>query len=76
MAILSFKKSDHIMILSTALIGSYGIIRGLSFYFGGYPNEFEVADMIQSGDTDDIPYNTFFIYLGLMVISFGVGCWF
>ena len=41
---ISYKKSDHIMIYTTAMIGSYLFVRGISLYAGGYPNEFTMAE--------------------------------
>lgn len=43
---LTFKKSDEFMIFSTAMIGSYLLIRGTSLYTGGYPNEFMIAQEV------------------------------
>lgn len=41
-SILTFKKSDQFMIFCTSMIGSYILVRGVSMYAGGYPNEFEL----------------------------------
>lgn len=46
-AALSFFIFDHILIGSTSLIGAYALVRGISLYAGGYPNEFTLADMIK-----------------------------
>lgn len=46
---LSFVIYDHIIIISTTMIGSYAFVRGISLYAGGYPNEFTVAQMLQQG---------------------------
>lgn len=32
--------TKHAMVAVTSLVGSYLIMRGVSFYVGGYPNEF------------------------------------
>jgi hypothetical protein len=40
--ILSFFFFDHIIIISTSLIGSYGLIRGVSMYAGGFPDEIDL----------------------------------
>lgn len=47
--LLTFKQSDAVMIFSTALIGSYCLVRGVSFYLGGYPNEFDLVYAMQEG---------------------------
>mmetsp|Transcript_44060 Transcript_44060/g.59731 ORF Transcript_44060/g.59731 Transcript_44060/m.59731 type:complete len:137 (+) Transcript_44060:765-1175(+) len=39
-AFISFKFFEHAIIISTAIIGSYLLIRGISFYAGHYYNEF------------------------------------
>jgi len=46
---LSFVLYDHALIISTALVGSYAFVRGISFYAGRYPNEFTIINMIESG---------------------------
>ena len=43
---LSFVIFDHILIISTTLIGSYAFVRGISLYAGGYPNEFTLAELL------------------------------
>lgn len=40
--ILSIFLFNHAIIISTAIVGSYAFIRGISFYAGGYPSEFEL----------------------------------
>jgi uncharacterized membrane protein len=40
---LSYFIFDHILIGSTSLIGAYALVRGISLYAGGYPNEFTMA---------------------------------
>jgi hypothetical protein len=38
---------DHAIIISTAIVGSYAFIRGISFYAGGYPSELELIQIIK-----------------------------
>lgn len=45
-AALSFFIFDYILIGSTSLIGSYALVRGVSLYAGGYPNEFTLAALL------------------------------
>lgn len=54
------------------MVGSYILIRGVSFYFGGYPNEFEVAEELKTGALDKIP-NSFYVYVGFMLLFLGFG---
>lgn len=41
-AILSYEFKDHIIILTTSLIGSYILVRSVSLLLGGFPNEFQL----------------------------------
>jgi len=40
-AVLSWIFYYHVVILSTAFIGSYVLVRGVSLYTGGFPNELD-----------------------------------
>lgn len=44
---LTFYITEEFMIFSTAMVGSYMTIRGLSLYTGGFPNELTIADEIK-----------------------------
>ena len=48
-AVLGYYAFNHAVIISTAIIGSYAFIRGISMYAGGFPNEFQLVQMIKSG---------------------------
>jgi len=54
------------------MIGSYSLIRGISCYIGGYPNEILVAEQLQEGVIDQIP-SSFYVYFSFMVILCGFG---
>ncbi len=70
-AALSFFIFDHILIGSTSLIGAYALIRGISLYAGGYPNEFTLAELIKQGLFKEINF-TFYIYLvGILIVFIG-----
>lgn len=73
--VITFQKSDHFMIFTTAMIGSYLFVRGISLYAGGYPNEFTVAKQIESGAWEHIPY-WFYLYFAGILISMGLGIWY
>jgi len=63
--VLGFILFDHIVIISTAVIGSYLFIRGISVFGGGFPNEFVIYQMIKSG----IGFTyTFYAYLAAMIV--------
>lgn len=42
-AILSFFWYEHVLIIMTSFAGAYMFVRGISFYAGGFPNEFTLA---------------------------------
>lgn len=52
--------------INPAFIGSFLMVRGVSLYCGGYPNEFTLIYMIQDGKTS--VHWPFYLYLALMVI--------
>ena len=71
-ALISFWFYDIIVILSTAMIGSYSFIRGISLFAGGYPNE---ADFIKSlrGTKDlDVDWQLY-VYLSSVFVLFLIG---
>jgi hypothetical protein len=41
--VLACVLSDFIIIVTTAFVGSYMLVRGVSFFAGGYPDEFDFA---------------------------------
>jgi hypothetical protein len=45
--IMSIFLFDHAIVISTSIIGTYAFIRGISFYAGGYPSEFELIQIIK-----------------------------
>jgi len=48
-ACLGYKFESEIVILSTSFIGSYIFVRGFSIFIGGYPNEIQMMNDIQTG---------------------------
>jgi len=74
-AVLTFKIFDHMMIFSTAVIGSYGLVRGVSCYAGHYYNEFVVIELLKSGAIDQVdPY--YWGYVGGFVVFAIIGSWY
>lgn len=71
-AVLGFYAFNHAVIISTAIIGSYAFIRGISLYAGGFPNEFQLVEMIKSGDISGSGF-AFYGYLAGFAIC-AVGC--
>lgn len=75
-AVLSIFFFNYIMIFATALIGAYAIVRGISFFAGGFPNEMTVADLIAKNETEQLKeLLTWYVYLYLagFLVLFIVG---
>jgi len=66
--ILGICLSRHIMIISTAVLGGYAIIRGASFMLGHFPDEQQVFDLIQQGEWAQVQaLLTYYVYIYLLV---------
>lgn len=74
-AMIGNEYKDHIIILSTSLIGSYITIRTISIIFGNFPNELTFNAEF---NIDALTHYSwiFYIYLILIVLLFGVGVFF
>lgn len=55
-AALVFVAYNHVIILSTSLVGSYFFIRGISMYAGHFPNEYTLVKDIKSGVIEHEPW--------------------
>lgn len=74
-AALTFKVFDHAMIMTTSVLGSYAIVRGVSCYVGHYYNEFTIIKLLKSGAIDEIdPY--YWGYIGGFVAVSAIGAWY
>ncbi len=71
MAFLAFKFYDHIVILTTALIGSYSFIRGLSIFIGKFPSEISMFTQIEDQEFRVEYY--FWIYFSCILLFFVAG---
>lgn len=49
-AIAAWFLFNQAIIISTAFVGSYLTMRGIGLYAGGFPNEYVLLSMIQTGD--------------------------
>lgn len=74
-AVLTFFFFDHIVIISTVLIGSYALIRGVSMYAGHYYNEFTMAKMVKDGLLEDIDPWYWAYVLAFVVFCIAGGIW-
>jgi hypothetical protein len=52
----------------TALIGAYLIIRGLSFFWGGYPNEAKFFEQVINGKVN-FPGSIFLYFLLFIALN-------
>lgn len=71
-AVLTFFLYEHVLINMTAFGGAYMLIRGISFYAGGFPNEFTLAEELKAGNTDAFT-NWFYLYMVCIFILAVVG---
>ena len=58
---------DHMIIISTSVVGSYLFIRGISLYGGHFPGEVSLIDDLKRNNTSDID-PIFYAYM----VSFGI----
>jgi len=71
-AVLAFIFFNPAVILGTAFIGSYALMRGIGMYAGGFQNEYTIAQEIQTGAVDNILWTTY-AYLAGVLVSFIIG---
>ena len=71
-AILSLFLFWHAIIIATSIGGSYALMRGISMYAGGFPDEMEVYYQIKMGNLDGMsPYfYVYMIFFALVAILF------
>jgi hypothetical protein len=68
----------YMVVLATSLVGSYALVRGISVYAGGYPDETYVMLLINKGE-----YSQFgrvfgpkiYMYIGGIFFMTGIGFW-
>jgi hypothetical protein len=63
---------DHILILSTAAVGSFLVPYGIGLVAGDYPNPFTVAELIKNGQLDNIN-PIYYAYMGGTLVLFFIG---
>ena len=71
MAITAFFIEKKVIMFVTSFSGSYFLIRGISLYAGGFPNESELHKEIQSGAIDWQSFDkAFYGYMaGIVVLT-------
>ena len=70
---LSFKFSKQVVLVSTSLIGSYAFMKGLTYFFEGFPGEAEIYQSLKQQTPLDGLTNAFWIYLALFISGFVSG---
>lgn len=63
---LAFWKHKLVLMFATAFLGSYAMVRGLSLFTGGYPNEFTLISRIKEGD-ETLLHWPFYLFLVAIV---------
>jgi len=74
---IAIKVEKTVIIIMTSFIGAYTMVRGVSFYLGGFPNEMELRAELADGIIDWNNYDKkFFYYLGGMAAATLIGIFF
>lgn len=68
----AFIMSNYIIIISTAILGGYFTIRGISAFAGNFPNEFTIVQELQNGALESLPWQ-FYLYLVGMIGVAAIG---
>merc|ERR1712130_772769 len=71
---ISFSVSEYIKIVLTATVGAYCMMRGVSCFAGGFPNEFITARELSNGVVNAVPWQ-FYLYLAGIVVVSALGTW-
>jgi len=74
LAYAAFKVEKIVIMTLTGIIGSYMVVRGISLYAGGFPDEMNLQEEIKQGAItwDDFP-KTFYAYLAGIAVCALVG---
>jgi len=67
-ALIAIKCIEYIAIVGSALVGSYFLVRGISLFAGGYPNELLLYQIYENNSIVSATPAMFFVYLGVMVV--------
>ena len=67
--VISLKLYKQVIVIGSALLGAYMILRAISVVGGGWPNSFTL------NDSNDVPW-TFYMYLIAFIVLGGFGIWF
>eukprot|EP01015_Nassula_variabilis_P035519 TRINITY_DN8945_c0_g1_i8.p1 TRINITY_DN8945_c0_g1~~TRINITY_DN8945_c0_g1_i8.p1 ORF type:complete len:169 (-),score=36.89 TRINITY_DN8945_c0_g1_i8:25-531(-) len=62
---------DLVLIFATSALGGFGIVRSFAFFFGGFPNEFTIAQKLQVGELESIPSTVYVYFIVAILVSVG-----
>lgn len=75
--LITYKVEAYAVIALTGFVGAYSLIRGISFFAGGFPNEADLRKQFASGAVDWSTFDKrFYIYLGAIIVTTIVGIMF
>mmetsp|Transcript_34926 Transcript_34926/g.33970 ORF Transcript_34926/g.33970 Transcript_34926/m.33970 type:complete len:107 (+) Transcript_34926:208-528(+) len=60
---------DYAIIVFSAILGSYLLVRGLSFFIGGYPSEILIIMDFQNGSVSELGLSFLAYFLAMIVIA-------
>lgn len=77
MAVIAYFVEKITIMFVTAFVGSYFVIRGISLYAGGFPNEIDLTEDVANGEIDWKSFGkAFYGYLAGIVILSGLSFYF
>ena len=71
-AFLAWKFFEHILIVGTAILGGYSLIRGISMFAGHYPSEVEMISQLANGIRPQVD-GYFYIYMAGLAVAVVAG---
>ena len=60
------------IIIGTSLVGSYALVRGVSIFIGGFPNESTIIDLMSKGETEQLKKlltPLFYVYMAVWFVA-------
>ena len=67
----TFIASEWIKIIATSILGGYFIIRGISCFAGGFPNELLIVQELQKGIVTSFPWQFYLYFISMIVVAVG-----
>jgi hypothetical protein len=68
-AVIAVKFYKLINIVGTSIIGAFLLVRGIAFYVGGYPNEFQLHNEIVHGGIDNVPWTVYVFVISMPILA-------